>query len=198
MTSKIDIFSNSIKNALSDLQYKELENSQIEGLKKNIALLQNEINSKDTIIESLLETQKTLIKYSCDQIPKTFQSIEDHSQRQLRQHRDHYHYHRKHQQQYSQSQAQQHLQQSQESNIAAQKTQQSSPFWKSNPPHQNKFNTLYTGNLSDDITVSDLHEFFGLRRTEYVSENWDIFKYRCFEILENEEFLLHNSARTCI
>ena len=75
--------------------------------------------SKGTIIESLLETHKTVTKYLSNQMPKPFQSLENHSQRQLRQHQDHYQHHRQHQQQYPQNQAQQHLQQSQESNIAA-------------------------------------------------------------------------------
>ena len=80
--------------------------------------------------------------------------VENHSQQQLRQHQGHHQHHRQHQQQYPQSHAQQHLQQSQESKITAQKTQQSSPFWSNNPPHQNKFDTLYIGNLSDGTTVS--------------------------------------------
>ena len=94
MTSKIDVFSDSIKNVLSDLQNKEHENSQLKVLKKNVKLLKNEIKSKDTIIESLLETQKTLTKYLPEKIPKPFQSIENYNQQQLRQ-------------QYSQNQAQQ-------------------------------------------------------------------------------------------
>ena len=42
MTSKTDIFSDSIKNVLSDLQNKEHENSQIEVFERNITLLQKE------------------------------------------------------------------------------------------------------------------------------------------------------------
>ena len=154
LTSKIDVFSDSIKKALSDLQNKEHKNSQIEVLKKNITLLQNEIKSKDTIIESLLETQKTLTKYLSDQIPKPFQSIENHCQQQLRLHQDHYQHHSQHQQQYPQSQA-----------------KQSSPFRRNYPLHQNKVNTLWLGNLSDLTTVRDLYELFGLSSTQYLSEN---------------------------
>ena len=66
------------------------------------------------------------------------------------------------------------MQQSQEGKTAAQKTQQSSPFRRNNPLHQNKFDTIYTGNLSDDTTVSDLHDLFGLISTQYLSENSDI------------------------
>ena len=129
MTSKIDVFSDSIKIVLSDLENKEHENSQLKVLKKTVKLLTNEIKSKDTIIESLLETQKTLTKYLPEKIPKPFQSIENYNQQQLRQ-------------QYSQNQAQQHLQQYQESKIAAQKTKQISPFCRNNPSEQNKFDTL--------------------------------------------------------
>ena len=56
-TSKIDVFSDSIKNVLSNLQNKEHKKSQAEVLKKNITFLQNEIKLEDTTIESLLETQ---------------------------------------------------------------------------------------------------------------------------------------------
>ena len=151
LTSKIDVFSDSIKKVLSDLQNKEHKNSQIEVPKKNITLLQNEIKSKDTINESLLETQKTLTKYLSDQIPKPFQSIENHCQQQLRLHQDHYQHHSQHQQQYPQSQA-----------------KQSSPFRRNYPLHQNKFDTLY---LSDVTTVRDLYELFGLSSIQYLSEN---------------------------
>ena len=186
LTSKIDIFYDSIKNILSVLQNKEHENSQIEVPKKNITLLQNEIKSKGTIIESLLETQRTLIKYLFDQIPKPFQSTENHCQRQLRQHQRHYQHHRQHQQQYPQSQAQKQLQQSQENSIAAQKTQQSSPFRKNNPPHQNKFSTLYIGNLSNDTSVSEYPDYL----VPSILVKTRTFKCHCLEIQENEEVLL--------
>ena len=65
------------------------------------------------------------------------------------------------------------MQQSQESNIAAQKTQQSSSFRTNNPSHQNKLITLYIENLSDDATVSNLYELSGLCSTRYLSENSD-------------------------
>ena len=50
LTSKIDVFPNSINIFLSDLQNKE--RSQIEVLKKNITFLQNEIKSKDIFLIS--------------------------------------------------------------------------------------------------------------------------------------------------
>ena len=80
LASKIDLVSDSIKNVLSDLQNKEHEKSQIEVLKKNVIFLQNKRKSKDTIIESLLETQKIFTKSLFDQKPKSFQLIDTHKQ----------------------------------------------------------------------------------------------------------------------
>ena len=97
LTSKIQVFSDSIKNVLSNLQNKKHENSQIEVLTKNITFLMN-------------ETQKTLTMYLFSHFAKLFQSIENHGQQQLRQHQDRYQYHRQHEQQYPQIQPQQHLQ----------------------------------------------------------------------------------------
>ena len=45
---------------------------------------------------------------------------------------------------------------------------------RNNPSQQNKFYTVYIGNLSYDTTTSDLYELFGLRNTQYLSENSDI------------------------
>ena len=70
LTSKIEVFSGSIKNVLSDLQNKKHKNGQV--LKKNITFLQNKIKPKDTTIESLLETQEAPTKSLSDQIPKPF------------------------------------------------------------------------------------------------------------------------------
>ena len=70
LTSKIEVFSDSIRNVLSDLQNKKHKNGQV--LKKNITFLQNKIKPKDTTIESLLETQKAPTKPLSDQIPKPF------------------------------------------------------------------------------------------------------------------------------
>ena len=137
-------------------------------------MLKNEIKSKGTIIESLLETQKTLTKYLPKKIPKPFQSIENYNQQQLRQ-------------QYSQNQAQQHLQQYQEKKIAAQKTKQSSPFWRNNPSQQIKFDTLYIGNLSDVTTVSN----------QYLSENSGIQNAAAWKCRKTKRLCLHNSARKC-
>ena len=61
------------------------------------------------------------------------------------------------------------MQQFQENKTAAQKTLQSLPFWRNNPPHKNKFDTVH-----DCIEFSDLYELFGLRSIQYLSENSDI------------------------
>ena len=153
---------------------KNTKTVKLKFLKEILHYCRKKKKSKGTIIESLLETQKSVAKYLSDQMLKPFQLLENHSQRQLRQHQDHYQHHRQHQQQYPQRKAQQHLQQSQESNIAAQKRQQSSSFWRNNPPHQNKLITLYIENLSDDTTVSNLYELSGLCSTRYLSGNSDI------------------------
>ena len=83
LTSKIHVFSDSIKNVLSNLQNKKHENSQIEVLTKNITFLMN-------------ETQKTLTTHLFGHFAKPIQSIENHGQQQLRQHQDRYQYHRQH------------------------------------------------------------------------------------------------------
>ena len=131
LTSKIHAFSDSIKNILSDLQNKERENSQIGVLKKNITLLQNEIKSKDTIIESLLETQKTLMKHLSNQISKIFQSTENRSQQQLWQHQDHYQHH---------PNTSNNIRKAKHGQTLATvswkfEKQESSPFCRNNPPH---------------------------------------------------------------
>ena len=174
LTSKIDMFSDSIKNVLSDLQNKEHEKSQIEVLKKNITFLQNEIKSKDTyriITRNTEDSYEVLMRPNPQTLPVDRQS----QPKKLRQHQDHYQHHRQYQQQYSQSQAQQQLQQFQESKTAAQKTQQSLPFRRNNPPHKNKFDTVYIGiQYTDDTTVSDLYELFGPHSAQCLSENSDI------------------------
>ena len=174
LTSKIDIFSDAIKNDLSDLHTKEHKNSQSKVLKKNITLLQNEKKIKGNFYRIITRNTYDRSKHLSGQMPELLQSLENRSQRQLRQHPDHYQHHRQHQQQYPQRKAQQHLQQSQESNLAAQKRQQSSSFRRNNPPHQNKPITLYIENLSDDTTVSNLYELSGLCSTRYLSGNSDI------------------------
>ena len=189
LASKIDFFSDSVKNTLSDLQDKEQEDSQIEVLKKNITLLQNEIKSKDTIIESLLETQKTLTKHLSNQIPKSFPSIENHSQQQLRQHQDYYQHHRQHQRQYSQDQAHLHLQQSPESEIAAQKHNKVHHF-RETIPHT-KINSIH---YAVEICLMILLLVTCMNYLEFVVLSILVkirtFKYRCLKIQENEELLL--------
>ena len=39
---------------------------------------------------------------------------------------------------------------------------------------QDELDTLYVGNLSEDIVESDLSELFGLRTTNYLHDNSDV------------------------
>ena len=108
LNSKIVVFPVSITKFLSDIQNTEHENSRIEVLTKDITFLQNELKSKGSQLSNYRITSNTedFTKSLSHQIPKTFQSIENQSQQQLRQHRDHYQHHRQHQQQHPQSQTQ--------------------------------------------------------------------------------------------
>ena len=60
LTSKIDAFSDSLKHALANLQKRESICANTDLLQQSIASLENELKSKDRIIQSLLETQNTL------------------------------------------------------------------------------------------------------------------------------------------
>lgn len=60
LSSKIDAFSDSPKNALSNLQKRERGYSNTDLLQQNITCLENKLKSKDKIIQSLLETQNAL------------------------------------------------------------------------------------------------------------------------------------------
>ena len=60
LTSKIDAFSDSLKHALANLQKRESNYANTDLVQQNITSLENELKSKDRIIESLLETQNAL------------------------------------------------------------------------------------------------------------------------------------------
>ena len=60
LTSKIDVFSDSLKNALANLQKRESNYTNTDLLQQNITSLENELKSKDRITESLLKTQNAL------------------------------------------------------------------------------------------------------------------------------------------
>ena len=57
LTSIIDSFSDSLKNALANLQKRESNYANINLFQQNITSLENELKSKDRIIQSLRETQ---------------------------------------------------------------------------------------------------------------------------------------------
>ena len=60
LTSKINAFSDSLKNALVNLQKRESNYTNTDLFQQNITSLENELKSKDRIIQSLLETPNAL------------------------------------------------------------------------------------------------------------------------------------------
>ena len=60
LTSKIDTFSDSLKHALANLQKRESNYANTDLIQQSITSLENELKSKDIIIQSLLETQNAL------------------------------------------------------------------------------------------------------------------------------------------
>ena len=116
LTSKIDAFSDSLKHALANLQKRKSNYANTDILQQSITSLENELRSKDRIIQSLLETQNTLADSLSTLKAKQPEPIINLSQQQQRQHRKYhhqYHHHQQHQQhQQQQSQTQQSLEQS--------------------------------------------------------------------------------------
>ena len=126
----------------------------------------------------LLETQNTLTNSLSSLKAKQPEPIIDLRQQQQWQYQKYHHqYH--HQQQHQKQKQQQ-----------SQKPQPSEQFEKSLSSRQQKqhglgnqkqiilgqdeFDTLYVGNLSEDINESDLFELFGLHTTNYLSDNSDV------------------------
>ena len=60
LNSKIDAFSDSLKHALTNLQKRESICANTDLLQQSIVSLENELKSKDRVIQSLLETQNAL------------------------------------------------------------------------------------------------------------------------------------------
>ena len=60
LTLKINAFSDSLKHALANLQKRESNYANTDLLQQSIASLENELRSKDKVIQSLLEIQNTL------------------------------------------------------------------------------------------------------------------------------------------
>ena len=60
LTSKIDAFSDLLKNALANLQKRESNYANTDLLQQNITSLEKELQSKDKIFQSPLENQNAL------------------------------------------------------------------------------------------------------------------------------------------
>ena len=115
LTSKIDALSDSLKHALTSLQKRESNHANTDILQQSIASLENELKSKDRIIQSLLETRNTLTNSLSTPKAKQPEPIINLSQQQQRQHQQH---------QQQQSQTQQALEQSQRIQSSRQQKQQ--------------------------------------------------------------------------
>ena len=175
LTSKIDAFSDSLKHALANLQNRESNRANTDLLQQSITSLENELRSKDKIIQSLLETQNTLTNSLSTLKAKQPEPIIDLSQQQQRQHQKYlhqYHHHQQHQMdKQQQSQKQQPSERFQKSLSSRQQKQQGLGNQKQFILGQDELGTLYVGNLSEDINESDLFELFGLHSTNYLRDN---------------------------
>ena len=101
LTSKIESFSDSLKNTLGNLQKRESNYANTDLIQQNITSLENKLKSKDRIIQSLLETQNALTNSLSNLKAKQPESIVNLSQQQQRQHQKYYHHphhHHHHQQ----------------------------------------------------------------------------------------------------
>ena len=105
LTSKIDAFSDSLKNALANLQKRESNYANTDLVQKNITSLENELKSKDRIIQLLLETHNALTNSLSNLKAKQSEPIVNLSQQQQRQHQKYHHQHQQHQK-YQQQQSQ--------------------------------------------------------------------------------------------
>ena len=140
----------------------------------SIASLENELKSKDRIIESLLGSQNALTNSLSTLKAKQPEPIINLSKQQQRQHQKYHHQyhhqqHQKHQQQ--QSQKQQSSEQSQKSQSSRQQKQQGLGNQKQIILGQDELDALHVENISEDISESDLFELFGLRTTNYLLGN---------------------------
>ena len=110
LTSKINAFSDSLKHAIANLQKRQSNFANTDLLQQSIASLENELKSKDRIIQSLLENQNMLTDSLSTLKAKQPEPIIYLSQQQQRQHQKYHHLyhhhqqHQKHQQQQSQKQ----------------------------------------------------------------------------------------------
>ena len=178
LASKIDAFSDSLKQALANLQKRESNYATTNLLQQSIASLENELKSKDRIIQSLLETQNTLTNSLSTlnaKQPEPTINLTQQRQRRHQKYHHQYHHHRQHQKhQQQQIQKQQSSEQSQKSQSSRQKKQQGLGNQKQIILGQDELDTLYVGNLSEDINESDSFELFRLHTTNYLRDNSDV------------------------
>ena len=197
LTSKINAFSDSLKHALANLQNRERNRANTDLLQPCITSLENELRSKDKIIQSLLETQNTLTNSLSTLKAKQPEPIIDLSQQQQWQHQKYlhqYHHHQQHQMdKQQQSQKQQPTEQFQKSLSSRQQKHQGLGNQKQFILGQDELDTLYVGNLSEDINESDLFELFGLHSTNYLRDNCDV-QIPLSENTGKKRFCLHKSA----
>ena len=97
-TSKIDAFSDSLKNPLANIQKSESNYANTDLLQQNITFLENLLESKDRIIQSLLETQKALTNSLSNLKAKRPEPIVNLGQQQQRQFQKYHHHHHQQQQ----------------------------------------------------------------------------------------------------
>ena len=179
LTSKIDEFSDSLKHVLANLQKRESNCTNTDLLQQSIASLEHKLRSKDKIIQLLLETQNALTNSLSTLKVKQPEPIIDLSQQQQRQyqkyHHQYHHHHQQHQKhKQQQSQKQQPSEQFQKSLSSRQQKQQGLRNQKQIIYGQDELDTLYVGNLSEDINESDLFELFEPCTTNYLRDNTDV------------------------
>ena len=124
--------------------------------------------------------------------PEPIVNLSQQQQRQHQKYHHHHHHHYHHQQhqkhQQQQSQTQQSSQESQKNQRSHQQKQKSLGNQKQIILGQDKLDTLYVANLSEDINKSDLFELFGLRK-QTISVTTLISKYHFLKILGKKEAL---------
>ena len=82
LTSKIDAFSDLLKNALANLQKRESHYANTDLLQQNITSLENELQSKDKIFQSPLENQNALTNSLSNLTAKQLEPIVNLSEQQ--------------------------------------------------------------------------------------------------------------------
>ena len=153
LTSKINAFSDSLQNALENLQKRDSNYNNTDLLQQNnITFLKNELKSKDKINQSLLERQTALTSSLSNLKAKQHEPIVNLAKAK-------------------QSNLRSSIKKNQSSR---QQKQQSLGNQKKIILGQDELDTLYVRNLSENVNESDLFELFGLRTTNYLRDNSDV------------------------